>query len=66
MPIISTPGTSAATAQKPADPAKTGIEVGAKAPDFTLKGQDGAEHSLKDILKRSPKTALVFYRSASW
>jgi peroxiredoxin len=44
---------------------KTGLKVGEKAPEFTLKDQTGAERSLKDLLKDGP-VALVFYRSASW
>ncbi len=53
-----------ATAADPA-PEKTGIKVGEKAPEFTLKDQSGQEHSLKD-LRKDQMVALVFYRSASW
>jgi cytochrome oxidase Cu insertion factor (SCO1/SenC/PrrC family) len=42
-----------------------GIQVGEKAPPFTLKDQGGKERSLDDLLKGGP-VALVFYRSASW
>ena len=55
-----------AHAQKPADPAITGVEVGDKAPAFKLKDANGDEHSLADLLKKSDKTALVFYRSSDW
>ena len=39
--------------------------VGAKAPSFTLKDQDGKERSLDELLKKG-NVALVFYRSAGW
>ena len=50
---------------KPAPEEQTGLKVGAKAPRFTLKDQDGKERSLDDLLKKG-KVALVFYRSADW
>lgn len=43
----------------------TGIKVGEKAPDFTLKNFDGTEHALSDLLKEAP-VAIVFFRSANW
>ena len=43
----------------------TGIQVGDKVPDFTLKDQNGVEHSLSDLLKEGT-VALMFYRSAYW
>jgi hypothetical protein len=49
----------------PAPEEKTGLKVGEKAPEFTLKDQAGNERSLRDLLKGGP-VALVFYRSASW
>lgn len=42
-----------------------GPSVGAKAPSFTLRDQDGKERSLDELLTKG-KVALVFYRSASW
>jgi cytochrome oxidase Cu insertion factor (SCO1/SenC/PrrC family) len=56
-----------ALAQEPKKMAEenTGPKVGTKAPDFTLKDQDGKEIKLSDYVK-SGKTAVVFYRSASW
>ena len=42
-----------------------GIAVGEKAPDFTLKDQNGEEVKLADLLMEK-NVALVFYRSASW
>lgn len=33
--------------------------IGQAAPDFSLKGSDGATHSLKDLSGR--KVVLVFY-----
>jgi cytochrome oxidase Cu insertion factor (SCO1/SenC/PrrC family) len=44
---------------------KTGLAAGAKAPAFTLKDQNGTEHSLDEFLKKGT-VALVFYRSAGW
>jgi cytochrome oxidase Cu insertion factor (SCO1/SenC/PrrC family) len=44
---------------------KTGLQVGAKAPTFTLKDQNGKERTLDEFLSKG-KVALVFYRSASW
>lgn len=55
---------SVAPAQNaPAD--KTGLAVGAQAPEFKLKDQTGREHSLTNLL-REGKVAVVFYRSADW
>jgi cytochrome oxidase Cu insertion factor (SCO1/SenC/PrrC family) len=50
----------------PAPPEKTGLEIGKKAPSFTLKDQAGKERTLDEFLKGDGKVALVFYRSASW
>ena len=50
---------------KPAPEEQTGLKVGAKAPRFTLKDQEGKERSLDELLKKG-KVALVFYRSADW
>jgi cytochrome oxidase Cu insertion factor (SCO1/SenC/PrrC family) len=44
---------------------KTGLAVGQKAPEFTLKDQRGQEQSLS-VLRKDANVALVFYRSASW
>jgi cytochrome oxidase Cu insertion factor (SCO1/SenC/PrrC family) len=50
---------------KPAPEEQTGLKVGAKAPKFTLKDQEGMERALDEFLKNG-KVALVFYRSADW
>jgi cytochrome oxidase Cu insertion factor (SCO1/SenC/PrrC family) len=50
---------------KPAPEEQTGLKVGAKAPKFTLKDQEGKERSLDEFLGKG-KVALVFYRSADW
>jgi hypothetical protein len=42
-----------------------GLPIGAMAPAFELKDQNGQSRSLADILE-SRLTALVFYRSADW
>jgi cytochrome oxidase Cu insertion factor (SCO1/SenC/PrrC family) len=50
---------------KPAPEELTGLKVGAKAPRFTLRDQEGKERSLAEFLGKG-KVALVFYRSAEW
>lgn len=50
----------------PAPDAMTGIDVGEKAPDFTLKDQNGEEHSLSGLLSGDDTVALMFFRSANW
>jgi cytochrome oxidase Cu insertion factor (SCO1/SenC/PrrC family) len=50
---------------KPAPEELTGLKVGAKAPSFSLKDQQGKERSLDEFLRKG-KVALVFYRSADW
>jgi cytochrome oxidase Cu insertion factor (SCO1/SenC/PrrC family) len=50
---------------KPAPEEQTGLKVGAKAPRFTLRDQEGKERSLDEFLKKG-KVALVFFRSADW
>ena len=47
-------------------PEKTGLAVGAKAPDFALKDQAGRERKLADVLAEREFTAIVFHRSAKW
>ncbi len=42
-----------------------GLPVGAKAPAFSLRDQNGQEHSLAS-LKGSHGTVLLFFRSADW
>ena len=50
---------------EPAAPEKVGLDVGQKAPAFTLKDQNDREVALDSLLKKGP-VALVFYRSADW
>ncbi len=50
---------------KPAPEERTGLEIGAKAPKFALKDQQGKERTLDEFLGKG-KVALVFYRSADW
>lgn len=50
---------------EPASPAKTGLEVGKKAPEWSLNDQHGKTQTLSSYLKKGP-VALVFYRSADW
>jgi len=54
-----------AGAAAPASPELTGVAVGRKAPDFTLKDQHDRDISLTTLLKKGP-VALVFFRSADW
>lgn len=42
-----------------------GLKVGTKAPEFSLKDQEGETVTLKGLLKDGP-IALVFHRSANW
>ena len=50
---------------EPAAPEKVGLDVGQKAPAFTLKDQNDREVALDSLLKKG-SVALVFYRSADW
>jgi hypothetical protein len=43
----------------------TGPEIGAKAPDFELRDQNGVTHKLSASLG-AKGAILVFYRSADW
>ena len=49
----------------PAMDEKTGVKVGAKAPNFKLKASDGKEYALDELTKKG-KVAVVFFRAASW
>lgn len=42
---------------------KPGLKIGTKAPNFTLKNQDGKWVSLSDLLKKGP-VIISFYRGA--
>lgn len=63
--LLAVPSVSAQGKGKPAPEEQTGVKVGAKAPKFALKDQEGKDRSLDDLLKKG-KVALVFYRSADW
>jgi cytochrome oxidase Cu insertion factor (SCO1/SenC/PrrC family) len=63
--LLSTPSLVAQGKGGPAPEELTGLKVGEKAPNFTLKDQEGKERSLDDLLMKG-KIALVFYRSADW
>lgn len=56
----------ATAAGDPAPEEMTGLKVGEKVPDFTLKDQNGKEHSLESLLAKKGTTVLVFFRSALW
>ncbi len=43
-----------------------GIDVGTKAPEFSLGDQSGKTQTLAGIIGQQKKVALVFYRSADW
>jgi cytochrome oxidase Cu insertion factor (SCO1/SenC/PrrC family) len=63
--LIALATTGVGRAADKAQEEKTGLKVGAKAPAFTLKDQNGNDRTLDEFLKKG-KVALVFYRSASW
>ena len=63
--LLAVPTARCQDKEKPAPKEQAGLEVGAKAPKFTLKDQDGKERSLDEFLSKG-KVALVFYRSADW
>ena len=50
---------------KPAPEDQRDLKVGAVAPKFTLKDQEGKERSLDEFLEQG-NVALVFFRSAAW
>ncbi|MFP6581411.1 MAG: hypothetical protein VCD00_02515 [Candidatus Hydrogenedentota bacterium] len=64
MAIMVASGSSAAGEAAPDE--MTGLAVGEKVSDFTLKNQDGEEVSLTSLLAKDGTTALVFHRSANW
>jgi cytochrome oxidase Cu insertion factor (SCO1/SenC/PrrC family) len=63
--LLASPTARSQGQPKPAPEEQTGPKVGAKAPKFTLKDQQGRERSLDEFLGKG-KVALVFYRSADW
>ena len=65
LSLLSAPNLRAQGKGKPAPEEQTGLKVGAKAPRFTLRDQEGKERSLAEFLGKG-KVALVFYRSAEW
>jgi cytochrome oxidase Cu insertion factor (SCO1/SenC/PrrC family) len=65
LTLCAAPTVWAQTKGEPAPEGQTGLKVGAEAPKFTLKDQEGKERSLDELLKKG-KVALVFYRSADW
>ena len=65
LSLASAPDLRAQARGRPAPEEQTGLRVGAKAPSFSLKDQQGKERSLDEFLKKG-KVALVFYRSADW
>ncbi len=63
--LMAAPAAWSQSKAKPAAEEQTGLKIGAKAPGFILKDQEGKERSL-DVLLKKGKVALVFYRSADW
>ena len=63
--LITAPDLRAQGKARPAPEERTGLNVGVKAPKFTLQDQEGKERSLDEFLGKG-KVALVFYRSADW
>jgi hypothetical protein len=62
---ISAEGALAQGNGKPAPEESTGLQVGSRAPKFSLKDQAGRIRTLDGLLEQG-KVALVFYRSADW
>ena len=52
-------------ARRPIDVSKLGPQVGERAPDFSLKDQNGKGWTLQSIMG-SKGAMLVFFRSANW
>lgn len=46
-------------------PSEAGLAIGAQAPEFALKDQNGQEVTLKALLEKGP-VAVIFHRSAEW
>jgi cytochrome oxidase Cu insertion factor (SCO1/SenC/PrrC family) len=63
--LLAEPTLRAQDKGKPAPEEQTGLKVGAEAPKFILRDQEGKDRSLDELLKKG-KVALVFYRSADW
>jgi cytochrome oxidase Cu insertion factor (SCO1/SenC/PrrC family) len=61
--FVSDPATAQDKTAAPRD--EIGLNVGAEAPAFNLKDQDGKARTLEELLEKGP-VALVFYRSADW
>lgn len=60
-----TPAATGAPAPIASPNAAGRVAVGDAAPAFTLKDQNGREHTLAALVAKG-KVALVFYRSAVW
>lgn len=56
---------SSLRAQHPPTSSEHALNVGDKAPAFSLSSQDGEKISLEALVEKGP-VALVFYRSADW
>ena len=65
LAVLAVPAARGQEKGKAAPKELTGLKVGARAPGFTLKDQEGRERTLDEFLKKG-KVALVFYRSADW
>jgi cytochrome oxidase Cu insertion factor (SCO1/SenC/PrrC family) len=65
MALLAAPAVWGQSKGKPAPEEQTGLKVGARAPAFRLRDQEGNERSLTEFLNKG-KVALVFYRSADW
>ena len=63
--LLATPAVWSQQKGRPAPEEQTGLKVGATAPRFALKDQEGKDQSLDELLKKG-RVALVFYRSADW
>jgi peroxiredoxin len=63
--FISPAISNAAEYELPTSPGSPGVQVGEKAPAFTLESSTGQFVSLESLIAKGT-TVLVFYRSADW
>ena len=63
--FVTVAATSACAQDKAGPEDMMGIKVGEKAPDCSLRAQDGKTYTLSEVVKKGT-VALVFFRSADW
>jgi len=66
-PVSASPVAASAESEDGAPASESpGLAIGQKAPDFSLKDQNGETQTLSEFLVQGQAVALVFYRSADW